>query len=339
MLRGLSFSTAVLVASATSLSAQSVADFYRDKTINIIVGSPPASTYDLSARLIARGLTRHLPGNPKVVVQYMSGANSVIAANHVYNVAAKDGLTIAAVARLTPFEPLFGNANARFDAMKAKWLGSTASENGVAVAWHTAPHQTADDLFSKELLIGATVVGGDTWLYPTALNRVIGTKFKIVPGYASPEPIALAMERGEVQGSGSWSWSNIPFAHPHWLTEKKIRVLLQIGLTKHPDIPDVPLALDYARGDEQREILRILMGMRAYSFPFFIAPDVPKDRADALQAAFDRSMADADFLEDAKKQNRGIGMAPGAELQGAIARAYALPTVTLDKARAAVSAN
>ncbi len=325
-----------LAAGLAPAQAQSVADFYRERTINIVVGSPAGSTYDLSARLIARGLTRHLPGNPRVVVQYMTGANSIIAANHVANIAPKDGTTIAAVARLTPFESLFGNVNARFDAVRVRWLGSTASENGVVVVWHTAPHRTADDLFTKELIIGATVPGGDTFLYPTALNHLLGAKFKLVPGYASPEPIALAMESGEVQGSGSWSWSNIPFAHPRWLTENKIRVLLQLGLEKHPDIPEVPLVMDYARTDEQREILNILMGMRKFSYPFFIAPDVPRDRADALARAFNASLGDADFLADAKAQNRFVGMATGEEITKAYLRAYNLPAGTIDRAREVV---
>ena len=331
------FAAAILILFlAAPASAQSVADFYRVRTIAIVVGSPPGSSYDLSARLIGRGLARHVPGNPKVVYQYMTGANSMITANHVYNVAPKDGLTIGAVARLTPFEPLFGNSNARFDANAMRWLGSTASDNGVVVAWHTAPHRTAEDLFTKELVIGATVAGGDTFLYPTALNRLLGTKFKLIPGYASPEPIAIAMESGEVQGSGSWSWSNIPFAHNDWLTEKKIRVLMQLGLSRHPDLPDTPLAIDYAKTDEQREILYILMGMRKFSYPFFIAPGVPSDRASALAAAFDASMADEDFIADAKKQNRAVGMATGAELTAAIARAYALPSATIERAREVV---
>jgi tripartite-type tricarboxylate transporter receptor subunit TctC len=336
---GKKFALAILFSfsqlSATA-EAASVAEFYRDKTISIIVGSPPGSSYDLSARLIARGLTRHLPGNPKVLLQYMTGANSLITANHVYNVAPQDGLTIAAVARLTPFEPLFGNSNARFDPIAVHWLGSTASDNGVVVSWHTSSHRKTEDLFTKELVIGATVAGGDTFLYPMALNRLIGTKFKLIPGYAAPEPIAIAMERGEVQGSGSWSWSNIPFAHSDWLKDKKINLLLQLGLSAHPDIPDVPLANNFAKSHEDLEILNILLGMRKFSYPFFIAPGVPNDRATALIDAFSKSLSDDDFLSDARKQNRAFGMSTSDELTQAIRRGYSLSKEVIERARSIV---
>jgi tripartite-type tricarboxylate transporter receptor subunit TctC len=313
--------------------AQSVADFYKSHNLTIVVGIVAGSTYDLSARLIARGMTRHLPGNPAVVVQNMHGANSIIAANYVYNAAPKDGSTIWTGARLAPFEPLFGNDNAKFDATKVRWLGSTASENGVVAVWHTAPHQTAKDLFEKELIVGATDPGGDTYFYPTALNRLLGAKFKLIGGYAGPEPIALAMERGEVQGAGSWSWSNIPFAHPRWLAEKKIRVLLQLGIDKHPDLVDVPLASEFAANDEQRQVLSILMGMKKFSFPFFAPPGVPADRAAALQKAFDETLRDEDFLADSKAQGRGVGMAGGAEVTEAYRQAYALPASVIQRAR------
>ncbi len=318
---------------ASAARAQDAAAFYKGRTITIVVGIVPASTYDHSARLIARGLTRHLPGNPNVIIQNMHGANSIIAANYVYNVAPRDGTVIWTGARLAPFEPLFGNANAKFDAGKVRWLGSTASENGVVVAWHTAPHQTADDLFTKDLIVGATDPGGDTYFYPTALNRLLGAKFKLIGGYAGPEPIALAMERGEVQGSGSWSWSNIPFAHPQWLAENKVRILLQLGVDKHPDLQNVPLAVEYAKTEEQRQVLSILMGMKKFSYPFFVPPGVPDDRFAALATAFEETMRDEDFLADSKFQGRGIGMASGMEVAAAYRAAYALPQSVIDRAR------
>ncbi len=324
---------ALSLLSAIPARAQSVADFYKTHNLTIVVGIVAGSTYDLSARLIARGMTRHLPGNPAVVVQNMHGANSIISANYVYNAAPKDGSVIWTGSRLAAFEPLFGNSNAKYDALKARWLGSTASENGVVAVWHTAPHLTAQDLFDKELIVGATDPGGDTYMYPTALNRLLGAKFKLIGGYAGPEPIALAMERGEVQGNGSWSWSNIPFAHPQWLAEKKIRVLMQLGVDKHPDLRDVPLATEFAKTDEQRQVLSILMGMKKFSFPFFAPPGVPEDRAAALQKAFEETLRDEEFLADSKTQGRGVGMAGGAETTAAYRAAYALPENVIERAR------
>jgi tripartite-type tricarboxylate transporter receptor subunit TctC len=326
---------ACVIAPSTAL-AQSVADFYRGKTVSIYTHTPTGS-YDQSARLVARGLSRHLPGNPTVIIRQMLGANSLIAANHIYNVAAQDGTHIWAGARLAPFMSLFGIVeNIRFDITKVHWLGSTASENSVVVASDKAPHRTAADLFRTELVVGATVPGADTYLYPHALNRIIGTKFKIISGYQSPAPIAIAIQQGEIQGNASWSWSNLVSTFPHLLAEKKVRVLMQLGLEKHPDLPDTPFVMDYAKGSQDREVLELLMGMRQYSYPFFVGPGVPADRAAALKAAFAATLKDPDFLADARKQGRPIGMATGDEVMKAYSRAYSLPKSSIDRVREVV---
>ncbi len=314
-------------------SPQSVADFYRGKTINIVVGTDAGGTYDQSARMMARGLQRRIPGNPNVTVQNMGGANGIPAFNHVYNVAPRDGTSIGAATRLSPYEPLMGNANARYDVSKLRWLGSTASEVGVSMAWHTAPHKRAEDIFTRELVVGATVPGGDTYVYPYALNRLLGAKYKIITGYPAQDPIGLAMERGEVQGSGSWSWSNIPHSHADWLKEKKIAILFQLGLEKHPDLPDVPLPTEFAKTDEQRDVLTLLMGMKKFGYPFFIAPGVPRERADALAKAFDDVLEEPEFLAEAKTQGRPFGMTRGGEMAALITKSYALPKETIDRAR------
>ena len=316
-----------------SVGAQSPADFYRGKTLTIVVGADAGGTYDQSARMVARVLPKYLPGNPAINVQNMGGANGIPAANHVYNVAPKDGTVIGAMTRLAPYEPLMGNANARYDVSKIGWLGTTASEVGVSMAWHTAPHKRAEDLFTQELIIGATVPGGDTHVYPYALNRLLGTKYKIITGYPAQDPIGLAMERGEVQGSGSWSWSSIPHGRAHWLTEKKITLLFQLGLEKHPDLPNVPLPTEFAKTSEQRDILNLLMGMKKFGYPFFIAPGVPQDRADALAKAFNDMLADPDFLRDAQTQGRPHGMERGEIMTALIQKSYALPKQTIDRAR------
>ncbi len=296
--------------------AQDVASFYHGKTLDIVLPDYPGGSYDNNARMVANTIGKYIPGNPNVILQYVGTANSIPAANYVYNVAPKDGSVIWAGTRLAPFEPLFGDTNARYDVTKVRWLGSTASEVGVVIVWHTAPQQTAEDLFRIPLTAGITVPGGDTWPYCRMLShQLIQTKFNLVTGYPSQAPIAVAMENGEVQGSGNWTWADIPASHPDWLSEKKIRVLMQLGLEKDADLPNVPLVMDFAKTDAQREILSVLMGMKQIRhYPFFIPPGVPKDRADALDQAFQKTLKDPEFLAQAKLQHRDSGMATGVEM-------------------------
>ena len=251
----------VLVAAATVLascpsepaSAQPAADFYKNNRITIVVGTPPGGGYDLNARTLARYLPRYIPGRPTIIIQNMPGANSMIAANHVYNVAPKDGTVIGAASRTMAYAPLFDIAGARYDVNKLQWLGSTASETAVTVARADAPVKTAADLFKTELIIGATDPGGDLYMFPYVFNKVLGTKFKIVAGYASLPPIGLALERGEIQGVGNYTWTTLLAGHADWLHDKKMVLLMQLGLARHPDLPDVPLVMDFAKNDEQKQ--------------------------------------------------------------------------------------
>jgi tripartite-type tricarboxylate transporter receptor subunit TctC len=326
-----------LMAQAGPAHAQSVADFYRGRTVTVICGIAPGGGYDLSARTFARHLGKHLPGNPTVIVQNMPGANSVVAANYVYGIAPQDGTAIWTGSRSTPYEPLMGNTAAKFDVHRLHWLGSISSEIAVVIAWHTAPHQTAEDLFKTPLVVGAVDRGAENFLFPNALNNLIGTKFKIVRGYSNQGAITLAMERGEVQGDGNTAWSNLPTVHGDWLKEKKIRLLMQLALTRHPELPDLPLALDYAKTDEQRETLKVLLGMKAFGYPYFIGPDVPADRLKALKEAFEATMADPEFRDDIRTLLRDITPQSGTEMDHLIGDAYAHPPQVLEKMRAALT--
>jgi tripartite-type tricarboxylate transporter receptor subunit TctC len=316
--------------------AQSPAEFYKGKTVTIVVGSDTGGGYDLNARVLARHLPRHIPGNPNIVVQNKPGASSMVAANYVYEVAPRDGTVIAAVQRPIPFQPLLGEAGARYDVRKIQWLGSTMNELGVVVAWHTAPQQTAADLFKSEMLVGGTGPATDTELFARALNNVAGTKFRIVSGYPGQSQIALALERGEIQGTANWSWSDIVNARADWLRDKKIRVLLQLGLKKSPDLPSVPLVLDILHTDEQRQIFQILMGMKALGRPYFVAPEVPKERSDALRVAFMQTMSDPEYLEEARRVLGIVDPTSGAEMQKIVEEVYALPPKVIEKARDAM---
>ncbi len=316
--------------------AQSVADFYKGNRVTIVVGSDVGGGYDLNARVLARHLGRFIPGNPAIVVQNKPGATSIVASNYVFEVAPKDGSVVAAVQRTIPYQAIFNDAGARFDVRKMQWIGSTTSELGVVVAWHTAPQQTAQDLFEREMTVGGSGPAGEPEIFARALNNVLGMKLRIVSGYPGQAQIALALERGEVQGYANWSWSDIIKGHADWLRDKKLRVLLQLGLKKSPDLPDVPLVMDLARTAEQRQVFEILMGWKAMGRPFFVAPGVPEDRRDALRLAFMQTMRDPDYLADAARSFGAVDPMSGTEMQQMVERIYTLPQDSVEKARLAV---
>jgi tripartite-type tricarboxylate transporter receptor subunit TctC len=338
MLLACAWSSCALGLMADSAVAQSVADFYKGKTVTILVGSDVGGGYDLTARTLAHHFGRHVPGHPNVIVQNKPGASSIVATNYVYGIAPKDGTVIAAVQRPIPFQTLFGDAGIRFDVRKMQWLGSTTNELGVVVAWHAAPQRTVDDLFKSEIVVGGSGPATDPELFPRAMNHVLGTRFRIVSGYPGQAQIALAMERGEIQGSGNWSFSDIENGHPDWIVEKKIRILLQLGLTRSPSpaLRDVPLIMDITRNQAERQVFEILMGMKALGRPYFVAPGVPQDRTDALRAAFMATMNDPDFLDEAKRVLGPIDPISGTAMQAIISNVYALPGEIITTAREAV---
>jgi tripartite-type tricarboxylate transporter receptor subunit TctC len=329
------FATASMARVAIS-EPLSVAEFYKGKTISIVVGSDSGGGYDLNARVLGRHLGRYIPGNPNIIIQNKPGASSLVAANYVYELAPKDGTVIAAVQRPIPFPTLFVDDGARYDVRKIQWLGSTMNELGLVVAWHTAPQQTIADVLKVPMLVGGNGPGTDTEIFARALNNMLGTQFKIVSGYPGQAQIVLAMERGEVQGTANWSWSDIQKGHPDWVRDKKIRLLLQLDLKKSPDLPDVPFIMDLARTDDERQVFQILMGMKALGRPYFVAPGVPEDRTAALRTAFMQTMTDPEFLAEAKQSLGTIDPVSGADMQTIVTRVYSLPSNVVDKARDAV---
>ena len=239
---------------------------------------------------------RHVPGHPNVIVQNKPGASSIVATNYVYESSPRDGTVLAAVQRPIPFQPLLGDSGGglRYDVRKIQWLGSTTNELGVVVAWHAAPQKTIADVFKSEMVIGGNGPATDTELFPRALNKVLGTKFRIVSGYPGQAQITLAMERGEVQGTGNWSFSDIEKGHADWIRDAEAQ--LPAAARPHqgnasPALRDVPLILDIARNDDERHVFEILMGMKALGRPYFVAPAVPADRSEALRTAFMQTMS------------------------------------------------
>jgi len=314
--------------------AQTPAEFYKGRNVDLYVGYSAGGGYDIYARVLARHMGKHIPGNPTVVPKNMEGAGSLRLANWLYNVAAKDGSVFGTIGRGTPFDPLLGNKSAQFDATKYTWIGSANNEVSVCVAWHTSGIRTFEDLLAKPMIVGGTSASADTDQFPKITNGVLGTKMRVISGYPGGNEIGLAMERGEVQGRCGWSWSSVKSTHQKWLDEKKFTVLVQLALEKHPDIPAVPLIVDLAKNDEQRQILKLIFARQVMGRPFLAPPDIPRDRAEVLRKAFMDTMKDKDFLADTERSQMEITPVPGDELEKLVREIYSTPPAVAQQATA-----
>lgn len=321
---------------ASSGHAESVAEFYRGRTITLVVGSSAGGGYDHNARLFARFLTRHIPGQPQIVVQNMPGASSIVATDYVYSIAPKDGTVISTVQRPIPFARLSGDANIRFDVTKMNWLGSTTSEPGVVIAWATAPQKTAKDLFRMPMIVGGTGAGADPEIFAHALNNLIETKFQIVSGYPGQAETLLAMERGEIQGLANLSWTDVAAVRPAWITGRKVNLLMQVALTPAVDLPDVPLATEFAPDPRRRLILETILEMKQVGRPYFMAPAVPADRVAAMRAAFDETMDDPDYRRAVMEDHGTVDPVGGKAMQEMVTKLAAEPADFISAARAAL---
>ena len=286
---------AISAFSATPTLAQSVADFYKGKTITMWVGYSPGGGYDTYARTVARYMTNHIPGNPKIVVKNKPGAGSMLVANELYNVLPKDGTAIGVIGRGMPMEPLLGNSSAKFDASKFNWLGSANNEVSVCVSMKSTGITDWKQLLTKQMTVGGTGAGADTDTFPKVMNNILGTKLKLVTGYPGGTDVNFAMERGELGGRCGYSWTSLKSRKADWLKEKKVTVFLQMSTEKHADIPDVPFIMDLAKNDKERKILSFIYARQAWGRPFLAPPGVPADRVNALKAAFMATMADPKY--------------------------------------------
>jgi tripartite-type tricarboxylate transporter receptor subunit TctC len=326
--------TVLLLAGWSSAFAQSPADFYKGKNVDLYIGYSVGGAYDLYARMLARHMGKHIPGNPNVLPKNMEGAGSLRLANWLYNVAPKDGSAFGIIGRGTGFDPLLGNKAAQFDATKYTWIGSANNEVSVCVAWHTSPIKKFEDMQTRELIVGGTSTSADTDQFPRITNGVLGTKMKVVTGYPGGNEVGLAMERGEVQGRCGWSWSSVKSTHQKSLDDKKFSILVQLALDKHPDLPDVPLIIDLAKTEEQRQILRLIFARQAMGRPFLGPPNIPPDRAKALRDAFMATMQDKDFLADTARSQMEITPVDGEKVQALVKEIYATPPEIAQKATA-----
>jgi tripartite-type tricarboxylate transporter receptor subunit TctC len=318
--------------------AQSVEEFYRAHPVNLVIGFPVSNAYDTYGRAVARHLGKHIPGNPTVIPVNRPGAGSLTAVNFLYNGAPKDGSMIATFNRSVPLEPLMGNSTARFDARKFNWLGSVGNEVSVCVGWHTAAVKNWNDLLTKDFVAGATSLGADTGVFAQVLKNVFGSKIKIITGYPGGGEIGLAMEKGEVDGRCGWSWSGVKSQRPAWITERQINILVQLGLQKSDDLPNVPLIMDLAANEDQRQILKLVFSRQEFAWPFAAPPDIPNDRKQALLNGFAATLKDPEFLEDAKKIQIDVNPISGAAVEKLIGDLYETPEAVTAKVRNIINA-
>jgi tripartite-type tricarboxylate transporter receptor subunit TctC len=330
------FALAILALSAVwpgaALSQQAVEEFYRGRKIDLVIGYSPGGTYDLYARLVARHLGQHIPGKPQIVPRNMPGAGSRTAATFVASIAPRDGSVLATADQSLALQQAAGDKRIKFDTTKFIYIGNPNVENNTTVTWHASRVKTIEDAKRREVTMGAT--GGSTSSqYPKAMNALLGTRFKIILGYPGGNDINLAMERGEVDGRGSNSWASWKATRPHWLAEKKINILVQIGLKKAPDLPGVPLLMDLGANTEDRALLRLLSGSTQIGRPIFTTPEVPAERIAALRTAFDAMLRDPAFLQEAKKENFDIDPVSGEALQKLVREIVATPKAQGERLR------
>jgi tripartite-type tricarboxylate transporter receptor subunit TctC len=300
-----------LLVIATSAYGESVEEFYRGKTVTLVASTGAGGPLDLIARTVAKHMARHIPGAPSMIVRNMPGAGHVLATNFMFNQAPKDGTYIATVVNSIPLHQVIDGRGVRYDAQKFNWIGATGVSNLMTVAWSASNIRTIDDAKTKEVPTGATGTGSGTFIYTNATNLVLGTRFKMVLGYASSTDIDLAMERGEIWARGGFSLSGIKQERPEWIKEKKVNVLFQVGSEREKEYPDVPLMHELAQEPDQRQVLTLLSSPVALGRPFFAPPEIPADRLAALRAAFSSTMNDPAFIAEAQRLGMDLNAVDG----------------------------
>lgn len=311
-------------------SAAAADDFYKGKTITFLVGFSGGGGYDSYARLLARHMPAHIPGNPTIIVQNMDGAGSMRAANHVYNVAPKDGTTIAAVNATLLMYQLLGGKGAQYDPARLNWLGSVANSNNSVITWHASGIKTLEDAKSREVPMGGTGPTSYANIYPTIMNAVLGTRFKVVNGYTGSSLMDLAMERGEIAGRSGAALASIFSEHADWVRDKKINFLVQIGYERDPALPDVPTLGELANTEREKQIVNVVTLPTTVGYAYWVAPDVPAERVAILREAFMKTVADPNFLAEAKQRSLDIKVQTGEQLEALVKAAAQTPKEILE---------
>ena len=329
-------SISLAFAAAPAVAQDPVADFYKDKTVRIVVGVAVGSGYDINARALARHLGAHIPGNPNVIVQNQPGAGSLTMTNSLYASGPFDGTVIGAPFNGMPTAPLLQPNGVRFDPTKLNWIGSTNRDTQVFYVWHTAPIEKLEDLRTTQVLVGATNPGTTQVDFPKVAADILGLKFKIVSGYKGTHEIHLAMERGEVQGMGSNGWLALKALNSDWLRDKKVRLIAVYNEQPDPELKDVPSVFSLAKTEEDRQALRLLVARLEYGRPFFLPPDVPPARVEALRRAFDATMKDPAYLAEAEKLKIDVDPLSGEQVAALIKLVLATPPAIAERVAASL---
>ena len=326
---------AALVALAGVAAADDVASFYRGRNVSMVIGYSVGGGYDAYARLLARYIGRHIPGEPSIIPQQMTGAGSLRSANFIYSIAAADGSVFGTFSRSMAIAPLLGQAD--FDSRKFTWLGSVTDDNTTCVMSNTSPIKTWNDFLNKPSKLGGLGADADPDIWALLYKNVFGAKLELVTGYPGTNDVTLAMERGEVDGLCGLSWSTIKTRHEDWLAGHSVNIIVQAALKKEPEMASVPLATDLVANPQQLQIIKLLLTSQAMARPFAAPPGVSEDRKQALIAAFDATMTDPDFLAEARKLNFDVHPVSASTIDGLLADVYATPKDVLAKAAKAIS--
>jgi tripartite-type tricarboxylate transporter receptor subunit TctC len=333
------FHSAVMLLPIWFSAAPALGDevFFKGRELKLIVGTGAGGGYDTYARLVARYLPKHMPGNPTVVVQTMPGASGVKAVNYLYSAAPKDGSIIATFNNSMAVYQALGQPGIQFKCEELSWIGSLSEVVNTIAVWHTTGARTIEDAKHKEIIMGATGAGGTMAGYPALLNGTVGTKFKIVTGYEGGNQVDMAMERGEVQGRGSNPWASYKAVRPDWVRDGKIVPLVQVGMTRDPDLPNVPRLVDLATSDEQRRMFEFVSTDVAMERPYAGPPGMPADRLQSYRRGFEQMVKDPEFLTTAEKQDMDINLHTGEQVQKMVERTTSTPPEIVTKVKAAMT--
>jgi tripartite-type tricarboxylate transporter receptor subunit TctC len=326
---------AILIAAAlpaASTLAQAPDGFFKGRQITFLIGAGAGGGYDVYFRTFGRYLVRHIPGAPTIVPKNMPAASGLAAANTLYTSADRDGATIGAFPNNIPMDPLFGNPGARYDAQKLNWLGSIGKLENVCATWITSPIKTIAQAREREVIVAAAAATSNSAIMPKVLNALLGTKFRIVSGYDPGSGLTLALESGETEGVCGLSWSTMKAARPHWIKDNKLNVIVQLGLAKLPELPDVPSALDLVGDPVKKQVLELILIRQEIGRPVAAPPGVPADRIEVLRRAFDDTMKDPEFLAEAEKAQLEIEPLNARAIDILLANAFATPKAIVAQA-------
>jgi tripartite-type tricarboxylate transporter receptor subunit TctC len=327
---------ALLALAGPSAGAQPVADFYKAHPLTMLVGSGAGGGYDVYARIFARYWSRHIPGHPDIIAKNMPAAAGLAAASTLYANAARDGTVIGAFTNGAPMDPLFGDPGAHYDPLRFAWLGSIGKLENVCATWHTSPVKTIAQAQARPVVVAAAGATSNTAIVPKMLNALIGTKFKVIAGYDPGSGLTMAVESGEAEGICGLSWSTMKASRPRWVNQHLLNVLVQLGLTKLRDLPNVPSALDLVSDPENKQVMALILLRQEAGRPFAAPPETPVERVAALRQAFQETLRDPDFVAEAEKMQLEIDPMSGQAIVRMLKKAYAAPKRIVQRAGALV---